>query len=63
MKLEINTIYLFSLIDYYLRKLNNVIPINNMDSYGCTLFHSINLFKGFNVKSLRPELLNVSKPK
>jgi len=32
-----------------------------MDSYGCTLFHSINLFKSFNVKSLRPEILEVRK--
>ncbi|KAF0752852.1 Uncharacterized protein FWK35_00023220 [Aphis craccivora] len=46
------------ILDYYLRKLNNVIPISNMDSYGCTLFHSINLFNAFNVKSLRPEILN-----
>lgn len=46
------------MLDYYLRKLNNVIPISNMDSYGCTLFHSINLFKGFNVKKLRPEILD-----
>lgn len=32
-----------------------------MDSYGCTLFHSINMFNAFNVKSLRPEILNVRK--
>lgn len=49
----------YFLIDYHLKKLNNVIPVSNMDSHGCTLFHSMNIFEIFNSKNLRPEILKV----
>jgi len=45
-----------NMLDFYLKMLNNITAIKNADSYGCTLFHSINLFDAFNVNSLKPEI-------
>lgn len=42
-----------------MKKLDYVTPVSNLDTYGCTLFHSKNLFDTFLVESLRPEILSV----
>lgn len=47
------------LIDFFIKKLEHVTPVSNLDTHGCTLFHSKNLFNTFLVESLRPEILKV----